>query len=336
MPLFSVIIPVYNASLYIEKCIKSLQSQSFSDFEIIAVNDGSKDNSYELLKSFSEKDNRIKVLNQQNQGVSATRNNGIKEATGEWIVFVDSDDWVSSHYLQVFADCISTNIEIDMLFQDIHVVRNGEKFDSEMENYFKYHELPQNKPFKPKEILSITDITKIGQPFAKAFKREIIKKFDLKFSPKYSMSEDFLFIVTYFNHIKYLYATNAKNYFYALNDNVTSLSKNGYDYNLFKDVYFEIITEILKFSDDLENHNYYSTIQTRLFNLIFYGYKNGLLKLPMDKRILFIKEIRENKKFARFFTKYYQQKTSFIHYMRGKLLFNRHYILFDSIYRLKK
>jgi len=99
----SVIIPVYNANLYIEQLITNLLASNFDDFEIICINDGSTDNSLDILKKFKT----VKVINQRNQGQSIARNNGLKVATGDYIIFLDADDDVRSH----FIDTIIKNLE---------------------------------------------------------------------------------------------------------------------------------------------------------------------------------------------------------------------------------
>lgn len=98
--LISVIVPVYNAEKYIEHCIQSLLEQTYKNFELILVNDGSKDRSLELCKAFAEKDRRVKVYDRQNGGASAARNTGLERMEGQYVVFVDSDDYVSKSYLE--------------------------------------------------------------------------------------------------------------------------------------------------------------------------------------------------------------------------------------------
>ena len=91
-PTVSVIVPVYNGEQYIENNIKSMQDQTYKDIEVIYVDDGSKDNTGEILDDFAAKDNRIHVIHKKNGGVSAARNTGIQAATGEYVLFCDSDD----------------------------------------------------------------------------------------------------------------------------------------------------------------------------------------------------------------------------------------------------
>ena len=96
--LISVIVPVYNVENYIAQCIESVIKQTYTKFEIILVNDGSKDNSGKICDEYALKDERIKVIHKENAGVSSARNVGIKQSKGQWITFIDSDDWVEEKY----------------------------------------------------------------------------------------------------------------------------------------------------------------------------------------------------------------------------------------------
>lgn len=96
----SIVVPVYNTALYLDRCIESLVNQSYKDIEIILVNDGSTDNSRQICAAWAEKDSRIKYISQENGGLSAARNTGIESSTGEWLCFVDSDDCVSPFYAE--------------------------------------------------------------------------------------------------------------------------------------------------------------------------------------------------------------------------------------------
>ncbi len=109
----SVVIPVYNTEKYLEECLNSVETQTLKEIEIICVNDGSKDKSLEILKNHREKDDRIKIIDQENAGVSVARNNGIKSATGEYIAFIDSDDLVLSYaYEKAYASGKKYNVNI--------------------------------------------------------------------------------------------------------------------------------------------------------------------------------------------------------------------------------
>ena len=118
MPTISIIVPVYNAEKYLNQCIQSILNQTFSDLEVILVDDGSKDNSFEICKEFQKIDSRIKVLNQENKGAGAARNVGLAIAKGEYIGFVDSDDWIEPNMYETLYELINKN-HADMAICDL-------------------------------------------------------------------------------------------------------------------------------------------------------------------------------------------------------------------------
>lgn len=95
-PLISIIIPAYNPNKWLTKCLDSILSQTYRNFECIIVNDGSQDGSEKIMDEYAAKDNRIRVIHKQNEGVSTTRNRGLQEAKGTWLAFIDSDDWMDA------------------------------------------------------------------------------------------------------------------------------------------------------------------------------------------------------------------------------------------------
>ena len=110
--MISVIVPVYNVEKYLEECLDSIQNQTFSNIEIILVNDGSSDNSKEICKKYCEQDNRFKLINQTNQGQSVARNTGVAASKGEFIAFVDSDDIILSNYLETLMQYLAADVDI--------------------------------------------------------------------------------------------------------------------------------------------------------------------------------------------------------------------------------
>ncbi|MGP3560189.1 glycosyltransferase family 2 protein [Geobacillus sp. BK01] len=121
LPKVSIIIPAYNVGNYIERCLTSIVNQSLKDIEIIVVNDGSNDNTLEVTRKFADIDNRIKVINSENKGVSAARNSGLLQSTGKYIYQIDADDWIEQNALEEMyeaaennrADIVITNAYID-------------------------------------------------------------------------------------------------------------------------------------------------------------------------------------------------------------------------------
>lgn len=114
-PRFSIIVPIYNVEPYVSMTLRSLQSQTFTDFEVIAVDDGSTDGSGAVLDYYAASDSRIRVIRQKNSGVSAARNAGLENARGEWVMFVDGDDALRCDALQLLSDCILRHPSVDMI-----------------------------------------------------------------------------------------------------------------------------------------------------------------------------------------------------------------------------
>jgi glycosyltransferase involved in cell wall biosynthesis len=129
MPKISVIIPVYNSEKYLDKCVDSVLAQTFTDFECILINDGSCDDSGSICDERSKRDGRVKVIHQRNRGVSAARNAGLDAALGEWITFVDSDDWVDENYLELmYGNAANNGCELSVCGRRLYS-ENGELLD---------------------------------------------------------------------------------------------------------------------------------------------------------------------------------------------------------------
>ena len=121
--LISVIVPVYNTEKYLDECIQSILNQSFTDFELLLIDDGSTDRSGAICDQYAAKDERVRVFHTENGGVSSARNVGLDEAKGEWIAFVDSDDWVKSLFLENFIRYVD-DVDIIISYSEIET-KNG-------------------------------------------------------------------------------------------------------------------------------------------------------------------------------------------------------------------
>ena len=143
---FSIVVPIYNVEKYLAQCIESILCQTFKDFELILVNDGSKDNSAWICDEYETKDNRIHVIHKENAGVAAARNSGIRAATGTYVCFLDGDDyWKDKHVLQKINACIINNnadiVQLNYCFFDEKkqeiIYRNQKYFDNETDIEYK-------------------------------------------------------------------------------------------------------------------------------------------------------------------------------------------------------
>lgn len=104
--LISIVIPIYNAEKYLEECLNSIKNQTYKNFEVIMVNDGSKDDSETICKRFSEDDTRFRYLKKENGGVSSARNLGLDNVEGDYITFIDADDWIDENHLELLINSI--------------------------------------------------------------------------------------------------------------------------------------------------------------------------------------------------------------------------------------
>ena len=125
-PLISVIIPIYKVEAYLSRCLDSILQQSYSNLELLCVNDGSPDGCLEILQDYARKDSRVKVINQKNQGVSAARNNGLREASGDYIAYIDSDDWIHEQYFELMMKYM-LEYKADVVFCEGMKVYDDEK-----------------------------------------------------------------------------------------------------------------------------------------------------------------------------------------------------------------
>ena len=123
MPKITVIIPIYNAELYLERCIDSIVNQSFKDIELICVNDGSTDNSEQIIKKYQDNHNNIILISKKNEGVSAARNIGLEKSNSDYIYFVDADDWLSPDCLEsIYNAAISS--QADIIYFNANIYKN--------------------------------------------------------------------------------------------------------------------------------------------------------------------------------------------------------------------
>lgn len=185
--LFSVIVPVHNVERCLDTCISSVLAQTYQDFELILVDDGSSDRSGEICDCYAEQDHRIKVIHQKNAGVACARNRGIETSVGEWICFVDSDDSVRPDWLEHYVQCS----DADMAMQNISVITSSGKFCCTfMEDLFV-------KGDKRLDIRS--EESKLNSP-CKCFRASIIRDHHMRFKVGMHLGEDLIFALDFMNH----------------------------------------------------------------------------------------------------------------------------------------
>lgn len=188
----SIVVPVYNAQLYIEKCIESLVGQTYRNIEIILVNDGSTDKSEEIISEYVRKDKRIKLINRKNSGVSAARNAGIAAATGKYIMFVDADDTVLENTVSDNVELIEENNgDIAIYGFCYHVTDENISKENHIENCFA----GTTEEFFKQWYSRLLNAEMINPPWNKLIRLEVIRENNIYFDERYSICEDMAFSV---------------------------------------------------------------------------------------------------------------------------------------------
>lgn len=260
-PFISVIIPVYNAEPFLSRCMESIQAQNYLNMEIICINDGSTDNSLELLKKFSSQDKRIRVLTQENQGQSAARNRGMQEAKGEYISFIDADDYIKNGLYDYFAEN-AAKVEPDVFMFNGDIIQENETTSFFQQSMFSDN-VKENDVFDYRQI---TNYFYGNQSICnKIYRRDFLLANHLK------MIEGKVFEDTYFNFMTLVKAQKIQytlqSFYVYCNNNPSSTTKTFSEnaFGLF-DVFEQMEQEIKKM--DLWTYFRYAIFQLEFEKLI--------------------------------------------------------------------
>lgn len=223
--LITIVVPIYNVERYLEKCLTSIILQTYKNLEIILVNDGSTDNSLKICEEFKKNDDRIKIINQKNAGLSAARNTGINEATGEYIAFIDSDDFVSCKFIEnLYKEALKNNC--DIVCCDFYYINEIEK-----KWYIKEKE---NKVYTSIEAIKDIFIGKQNtevMTWNKLYRLELFNKYDIRF-PVGKLNEDNFTTYKLYYYSNTISLINDKLYYYLQRKNSimnTSFNKKRLD-----------------------------------------------------------------------------------------------------------
>lgn len=200
--LISVIVPVYNADAFLDKCVGSVLGQSYRNFELILVNDGSRDTSLEICRRYEAADNRVKVIDKPNGGVSSARNAGLDAARGEWVVFCDADDYYLPDAFGVLIGLMALGSDIDFGAASSVKLEDGKVY--ELRNY--------TAGVLPHPIIRHHDYAL----WANIFRRSLIERLGLRFAEGISYSEDRLFMLEYLQACRKMAYSVAHVYVYRI------------------------------------------------------------------------------------------------------------------------
>lgn len=255
----SVIVPVYNIAKYLPKCLESIINQTYKAIEILLINDGSTDESGKICDEYAKKDDRIKVIHQKNQGISATRNNGIKASTCDYIIFIDSDDYINEDYIKTLYNCIEkTNSDVASV--NYNVVKTDETilFNGSKENNLKENELVI---FEGTDIIKEYLSQKIIKNFVwnKIYKKSVICNFKVGIN-----YEDMAFTLEVLSKSKKVAFINKSCYNYVKRDDSITATISEENLNDFGKAIEERYKVIKKNFKNLDSYNIYAFLESAL------------------------------------------------------------------------
>lgn len=244
--MITVVITAYNVANYIQKCLRSVQEQTYSDLEIIVVDDGSTDDTLDKVNEIAISDERISVFTQKNSGVSVARNIGISNAHGEFIMFVDGDDMVKKTIVSELYSHVQTKTDIVIcccecfngdFSSENHFLAGDIKFRSLSEKEILYLQLMNGEEGQPDMSSAFTAI---GVPWGKLYRLDMLKENKLNFNPALRRMQDNIFNMYAFNAARDIFYLDRPLYIYTL-DNISKYRKSKQ--RISSDNYYQIISE---------------------------------------------------------------------------------------------
>lgn len=282
----SFVVPVYKIQEeYLRECIESIRNQTIRDIEIILIDDGSPDKCGEICDEYAAKDKRIISIHQPNQGVSVARNCGMNKATGEVILFVDSDDWVDKDYTKIMVDGIEKN-NSDIVLCGYKSVRAKKSECHLIGSDILYHEN------KIKEIQlgilnpsgdSLFNIP--ASPWAKAFRTKFIKKNNLHYVPGIKRMQDNIFCFDAYEKVKKIQYINYCGYYWRANENSVCFKYNPSIINISEEVLEQFKLRIVLHSDSL----FMKTYLCKVIHILFGEYMRSYFRHNDNKKEMRIK-----------------------------------------------
>ena len=280
MPKISIIVPIYNVEEYLSRCIDSILTQTFINFELILVDDGSTDNSGIICDEYVSRDSRIKVIHQENVGVSVARNTGLSIAKGEYICFCDSDDYIDEDYFEVLYNAI-TIIDFDCVLINRKTITDKGVVNISKYNigeiFFESEEAIHNYL-----INSVLNYKIPWELWSMILKKQIIDLYQIRLCQSCdNYAEDLCFLLMYLVHCKSIRIIDYDGYYYYQRDtSLTSFAKNTYKFNSLNEVSYNFYKHLQLFSIEtiikdypiihfyIMNNQYLKILKTRDFNVI--------------------------------------------------------------------
>lgn len=252
--LVSVILPTYNMELYLAQCLKSITLQSYKNIEVIVVIDGATDSSFQIAKSFQYQDERFKVIWQENAGSGPARNNGLMHATGEYIMFVDPDDWIDSNMVEDLLE-VAIASGADLVIAGGKSVYENNPTRNSIEQY--ENRLIKGRNNVREMYMDFLAEGKLGAPTSKLFKAKLIKERNIQF-PDLRRSQDIVFNYRYYDVISSIYISDCTAYNYRIIEDVQNLKLKRDYYKTLSLIYSEIMELLSKWNITVRSKSYHA------------------------------------------------------------------------------
>lgn len=274
--MISVIVPIYNVEKYVDKCIKSLLNQSDLDYEIILIDDGSTDSSADIIDKYYNVDN-IRIIHQVNSGVSVARNVGIKLSSGDWITFVDGDDFVEPNFISSLQRTIAINNCDMVVFNYKAFFNENNVFSCRMLPYSKNRYISEEKDFCQKRMISQyylggdnETVVSSGTTWCKLIKKDIIVNNNIKFKPGLIKAQDTVFWLNATEKASKIFFLNESLYNYRLSNNSISSGKKYLSDSV--KMFNMLIIEYRRFiEDNYKDDTYLDPLNLRYIQIIMWN-----------------------------------------------------------------
>ncbi|MCK9155336.1 MAG: glycosyltransferase [Paludibacteraceae bacterium] len=271
-PLISIVVPVYNVEAYLDRCVQSVEQQSYQNWELLLIDDGSSDRSAEICDNWNQKDSRIRVFHKRNGGVSSARNSGLDNAKGDYLMFVDADDWLSADALQQCETLVEKDKLDALLFG-----WNSASSNSDLNAInVKETEICDFEQFFDSTVIS-------GNLWLCFFRRDIIEQNSLHFNEKMKYAEDQLFLYSYLTFCERIKSSNLHLYYYY---NRPGSAMNNMNYSALAEsmlLYDQSKVKYPKISRFVDRHNLEEIMNVLDMNAMPYRQiKNLYHKLHID------------------------------------------------------
>jgi hypothetical protein len=324
--MISIIIPVFNAEKYLPKTIELILDQSYCNFELLLIDDGSTDNSYGICNRYAETDKRVRVIHQNNMGASSARNKGIEEAQYDLLTFIDSDDEIDRNYLQeLYNDYISQK-KADLVIQGM-----VQKWTNQTREFLLTRSTFDLTSEQQTQFFKSVYLNNFSGPYCKLFKKSILIQYDIRFSNNIIYAEDFDFLLQYIFYCKIITTSPAANYYYIMHDNSVSCKIYSFqqEHMGIRQLYSSFVQITKKYDSIYLKKMMTDSITAYFWRVIYSNYWNNYTR---TQRIMNLKSISII--LIQYFIKYYKPSTIFTRLIYN-LIKNKKYQLLDLLLNLR-